>query len=875
MKPFTKSFRRSHRGSGAARNRVGRIELLEDRRFLVGGTPAAGPFSDLFEPAAELAGLNAGNAPTVIIHHAASAQFEPISVAIASDGSVAPAGYTPSEVRNAYGLGPINDNGLLPGAGQTIAIVDAYDDPTIAQDLASFDLAFGLPAANFTKVEQVVNGVPPAPDAQWATEISLDVEWAHVIAPGATIMLVEANDSSNYLFDAVDWARNQPGVSVVSMSFGSLDASGENSLDATFTTPAGHEGVTFVAASGDRGNAGYPVDSPFGSYPAVSPNVVGVGATDLYTDAAGNYIDEIATEYSGGGFSAYEVEPSYQLVAGIDSGGWRTSPDVSFVGGETYFGMPIYDSYSDGASTPWNGVAGTSAAAPQFAGLIAIADQGRAALGEDTLDGPSQTLPLLYELHSSFHDVTQGGNPAYQATPGYDVVTGLGTPIANILVPQLIAGGFLPLSAQGGFTVNSVAGEALVNQELATFADPNGTLGPGGYSATIDWGNGSPASLGTIGTDANGQMAVFGTHLYAGQGDDTIYVTIGSGRAGAPGPIAIQSLAVVAPPAPSAPTANPETFVLGPGGTASGGGPTGVLANATSADGRPQDLTATLVANVSHGSLTLNPDGSVTFTPNSTFQGIDRFTYQVSEDGAFGNEATDTILSYNASLVDKLYQQVLHRPAEDAGLVGWTAQLDYGTSLDVVAQAIFTSPERLDPLVNQFYVQYLNRAAESAGLSVWVSTWQTNGDPDGLEADILASPEFYVDASAAFLATSQDANQAFVKLLYQRLLERPFDPVGITDWTAVLDAGQLTRNQVAADFLNSSELHADLVDALFGEYFDDPNPTPAQAAPYVTDLNDGQTRTQVELEMINSQQYEDASPEPAAGTVAIITLYPH
>jgi hypothetical protein len=116
---------------------------------------------------------------------------------------------------------------------------------------------------------------------------------------------------------------------------------------------------------------------------------------------------------------------------------------------------------------------------------------------------------------------------------------------------------------------------------------------------------------------------------------------------------------------------------------------------------------------VTHGALTLNPDGSFTYTPDSTFQGIDRFTYRVSEGAATGNTVTDTLLSYNASLIDKLYQQVLHRPAEDAGLAHWTSMLDQGAPLDVVAQGIFNSPERLAPLVSHFYEEYLGRAPDS------------------------------------------------------------------------------------------------------------------------------------------------------------------
>ncbi len=123
------------------------------------------------------------------------------------------------------------------GSGQTIAIVDAYDDPDIASDLAAFDTKFGLATANFTKIEQVVNGRAPAEDAGWAMEISLDVEWAHAMAPGAKIDLIEANNSSlSDLLSSVQYAASLTNVSVVSMSWGSSEFNGETSYNSYFTT---------------------------------------------------------------------------------------------------------------------------------------------------------------------------------------------------------------------------------------------------------------------------------------------------------------------------------------------------------------------------------------------------------------------------------------------------------------------------------------------------------------------------------------------------------------------------------------------------------------------------------------------------------------
>ena len=218
------------------------------------------------------------------------------------------------------------------GAGQTIAIVDAYNDPNINSDLAAFDKQFGLSAPpSFT----VDNLGATTTNAGWALEKSLDVEWAHAVAPEANIVLVEASSASlNALFSAVSYASKLQGVSVVSMSWGTTEFWGESAYDSIFTTPAGHNGVTFVAASGDSGAWSGPM------YPSVSPNVLAVGGTTLTLAASNTYGSETGWSDSTGGFSGYdsdwrfyESEPSYQTAtlqaAGL-SYGVRTTPDVSF-----------------------------------------------------------------------------------------------------------------------------------------------------------------------------------------------------------------------------------------------------------------------------------------------------------------------------------------------------------------------------------------------------------------------------------------------------------------------------------------------------------------------------------------------------------------
>jgi hypothetical protein len=217
------------------------------------------------------------------------------------------------------------------------------------------------------------------------------------------------------------------------MSWGFFEFSGETADDSHFTTPANHKGITFVAASGDEtGLLGL-------LWPAASPYVLSVGGTTLKTKASGGYARETAWTLSTGGVSAYETEPPYQ--SSVQSTGSRVVPDVAY-DADTNTGIAIYDSQTYQGQSGWFEAGGTSAGAPQWAALIALIDQG---LSSGTLDGASQTLPDLYALAGTasyttdFHDVTKGSNGAYAAGPGFDAVTGLGSPVANQLL-QAAAG---------------------------------------------------------------------------------------------------------------------------------------------------------------------------------------------------------------------------------------------------------------------------------------------------------------------------------------------------------------------------------------------------------------------------------------------------
>ena len=277
---------------------------------------------------------------------------------ITPDATTAPTGYTPAQMRQAYNLANLTFGSIAAtGAGQTIAIVDAYNDPNLATDLHTFDTQFGLADPTLSVLNESGGATLPGTDPagrgdSWALETSLDVEWAHAMAPGAAIDLIEASSaSSSDLFAAVNTARNATNVSAVSMSWGMAEYSGVTSLDSYFTTPTGHTGVTFVASSGDEG--AYSNGSTVSvNYPAASPNVLAVGGTSLTLDSSGNYLSESAWGHgtlprssggSGGGLSVYESQPSYQHGIVTQSSTQRGVPDIA-LDADPNTGVAIVDS---------------------------------------------------------------------------------------------------------------------------------------------------------------------------------------------------------------------------------------------------------------------------------------------------------------------------------------------------------------------------------------------------------------------------------------------------------------------------------------------------------------------------------------------------
>jgi len=410
--------------------------------------------------------------------------------------------FTAASMENSYNLPPLYAAGN-EGQGVTIAIIDSFGNPNMASDLANFNTQMNLPhmcgepgqacgAGNPTFTHVYWNGQTqvksPPPNSQgtglqdragWALETSLDVEWAHAMAPLANIINVTTNPAETQgvqglpaMMNAEQYIVDHHEATVITQSFGTTEQNFDGTqsllnLRHAFISAAA-QGVTVLASTGDFGTANpgttpikNPATIPFPTvnWPASDPLVTAVGGTYLCTDpVTGAGVDstdppvncqshpgvrEIGWIDSGGGFSSIFAKPSYQatLPAGSTTiGSTRGLPDVAFQASARTAPL-VYDSFDGG----WFLVGGTSCSSPQFAGIVALADQVAG-------HGLGLINPTLYSLASGpnysnyFYDVTTGNNqadpsvPGYAATTGWDPVTGLGTPNAANLVPALAAG---------------------------------------------------------------------------------------------------------------------------------------------------------------------------------------------------------------------------------------------------------------------------------------------------------------------------------------------------------------------------------------------------------------------------------------------------
>ncbi|MFZ0705166.1 MAG: S53 family peptidase [Candidatus Korobacteraceae bacterium] len=327
-----------------------------------------------------------------------------------------PGGETPASLGCVYGLVsnplsgcPIATSTSLPTGGSgVIVIVDAYDYPSAAADLSTFSGEFGLPQASFTV--QYASGRKPSNGCSsgWQGEEALDIEWAHAMAPNASIVLMEASSASNTaLYQAVTAANSyissHGGKGEISMSWGGSETSGESSSDTYFK----QSGVVYFASSGD---------SPGVIYPSSSPYVVSAGGTQV-NRSGGNYTKQTAWSDGGGGASKYEVRPSYQnAISGI-VGSKRGTPDLSF---DSSGGSPVAV-YNSNCYGGWLEVYGTSVASPSLSGIINAAGHFESSTNAENT--------LIYSglgNSSYFTDITSGSCGTHSATTGWDFCTGVG-----------------------------------------------------------------------------------------------------------------------------------------------------------------------------------------------------------------------------------------------------------------------------------------------------------------------------------------------------------------------------------------------------------------------------------------------------------------
>jgi len=387
--------------------------------------------------------------------------------------------YAPFQLQRAYDLKRLYKQGLT-GRGRTIVIVDAFGSPTVKADLQKFDTDFGLPAPPRFDIIQPAGPVPPFdptdPDmAGWGEETSLDVQWAHSIAPGANLLLVETPVSETEgvqgfpeIVEAENFVINHNLGDVISQSFGATENTFPSvrallQLRSAVINAFVHH-VTVLGSSGDTGATDFKLNlidlytHRVNSWPSSDPLVTSVGGTQLHLDAKGNRTapDNVWNDQAlfdgaaagGGGRSHVFPRPPYQDGVSQTVHGRRGTPDIS-MSAAVDGGVLVYIGFTggDGITPGYYIFGGTSEASPEFAGVVAIADQfAHHRLG--------LLNPALYRLASKHApgivDITAGNNtvtftqegqtftvPGFQAVSGYDMASGLGTVDAAKLVHEL------------------------------------------------------------------------------------------------------------------------------------------------------------------------------------------------------------------------------------------------------------------------------------------------------------------------------------------------------------------------------------------------------------------------------------------------------
>jgi len=424
--------------------------------------------------------------PVPLVHTMSRASFATPPTTAQCEEQLHLACYSPAQFRQAYDLAPLYNQGDN-GAGETIVIVDSYGFQNIASELATFDKGFGLPPPPSFKIIQPAGKVPPF-DARkrpqmvgWAQETSLDVEYSHAIAPGANILLVETPVQETLgthgfpqIVKAENYVIDHHLGTVISQSF----AAPEESFPSTASImrlrsayiSASKNGVTVLAGTGDAGATGASTLTPQGfaatfdlhrvvDWPATDPLVTAVGGTQLHLDANGEAFEPAnvwndtqmfnSPAATTGGMSTVFPRPSYQQTVAGTVGNWRGNPDISMSAAVNGSALVFLDAEAAQGPAGYYLIGGTSEATPEFAGIVAIADQVAG-------HGLGLINPAIYQMAAAHDagivDITSGTNTVtfaqggsthtvqgWDAVSGYDLASGVGTIDAAQFVPELVA----------------------------------------------------------------------------------------------------------------------------------------------------------------------------------------------------------------------------------------------------------------------------------------------------------------------------------------------------------------------------------------------------------------------------------------------------
>jgi len=431
-------------------------------------------------------GATAGAAPTVRVGGQATSEGQQPPTNAVCLAQIGVPCYGPQEIRTAYGLNGLINSGNT-GKGQTIVVIESYGSPTIANDLHQFDTDFGIPDPPSLKVLAPLGTVPvdmTQPDQQnWAFETTLDVEWGHAIAPGASIVVLTSPVDETVgvqgfpeFLELEQYALDHHLGNIISQSWAAAentlfpDAAGPQGpkviADYTaFYARAALEQVTILASAGDGGSQNAKTYSetlgeatsfytfPTVNFPSSSPLVTAVGGTTLNLGATGNYLSETVWDDTsdgagagGGGVSQIFPIPLYQLLtvgkqARATLGGHRGIPDISYNADDENSAILVYTSFlapiGGAASVGYYLIGGTSEEAPQWAGIVADLNQlGHAPLG--FLNPKLYALGGLGLFTDFGHDITKGTNAyagvtGYNATTGWDPASGWGTPNLSVI----------------------------------------------------------------------------------------------------------------------------------------------------------------------------------------------------------------------------------------------------------------------------------------------------------------------------------------------------------------------------------------------------------------------------------------------------------